>query len=185
MKSFLENERIQFIHRSINTLLAIMVLIVSYNLTTPLIDRVTGLEQERVVQSELSQIVMDEGYKARPYKDSRGLWTIGFGHLIKEGEDFTTLTPHDAVRLLRKDYDYATTSVEKVYPWATGDVKLVLINMTYQMGERGVSKFSDTIGNLRLGHYDHAAGDMLTSIWAEQTPLRASRLAGRIMQLTQ
>lgn len=134
-------------------------------------------------QSELAQIVEDEGYRAKPYRDTRGLWTIGFGHLIKAGEEFAKLSPHNAVQLLREDYTTAQKEVEHYYLWATGTVKLVLINMSYQMGSSRLSKFKKTLQHLKNEDYDMAAGEMLNSRWAMQTPLRASRLAGRIMQL--
>ena len=190
----LENETYQLIHRTINTLLMVVVVTIGYQQIVPIYEDISGIKAEqqaeiqrlkqlRIIESEISQIIEDEGYRAKPYKDTRGLWTIGFGHLIKEGEDFTTVTPHYAVKMLRKDYKYASDSVQRKYPWAVGEVKLVLINMTYQMGENGVSKFQNAISSLKGQDYDSAAAEMLNSRWAKQTPLRASRLAGRIMQL--
>ena len=182
-RRLLESEKMQALHRAINSLAVGIVIILGINMLSPIYEELSGLKEQRVIKSELAQIVQDEGYKSKPYKDTRGLWTIGFGHLIKEGEKLEHLTPQEAVRLLHNDYMNATTSVDRMYPWATGDVRLVLINMTYQMGERGVSKFQKTIDYLRESEYVLAAGEMLDSAWAKQTPLRASRLAGRIMQL--
>jgi len=189
-EEYRKSEKKQTIHRSLNTVLSIGVLIIGTLMIKPiaestndLYEQISGIEQQNIVDSEIAQIVQDEGYRAKPYKDSRGLWTIGFGHLIKKGESFSSLNPHKAVEMLRKDYEYASRSVENSYPWAEGDVKLVLINMTFQMGSNGVSKFKDTITYLKEGDYDRAAGEMLDSRWAAQTPNRASRLAGRIMKL--
>lgn len=185
-----QSEKKQTIHRSLNTILAIGVLVMGVLMINPVIEstndlyeQVSGIEAQKIVDSEIAQIVADEGYRSRPYKDSRGLWTIGFGHLIKKGEKFKDLTPHKAVEMLRKDYKYASDSVENKYPWAEGEVKLVLINMTFQMGVSGVSKFENTISYMEQGKYDKAAGEMLDSKWASQTPNRAARLAGRIMKL--
>ena len=180
---FLENEKIQALHRSFNTVLTILVLVVGFNVLTPIWDELSGLKQQRVIQSEIAQLVMDEGYRSTPYKDSLGKMTVGFGHLIKMDEDFDKLTPHTAVEMLRHDYAVAQDSVSRLYVWAEGDVKLVLINMTYQLGNTGLLKFKKTIAHLKANEYDLAAGEMLTSRWAKQTPSRASRLAGRIMAL--
>lgn len=189
-EEYLQSEKKQKLHRVLNTTLAAILFLMFALMVNPVVkstkdlyEKVSGLEHQRIITSELAQIVADEGYVPRPYKDSRGLWTIGFGHLIKEGESFGKISPHEAVRMLRKDYSYATKSVEDRYPWAEGEVKLVLVNMTYQMGEHRVAKFKKTLSYLKSGKYDMAAGEMLDSIWADQTPLRASRLAGRIMQL--
>lgn len=181
--TYLKNEKKQTIHRYLNTVLMIFVLFIGFQTLKPIYDEISGLKAERIVQSEIAQLVVDEGYRAKPYKDSLGKWTVGFGHLIKEGETFDQLTPRVAVRILRKDYANATEDVERMYPWAIGEVKLVLVNMSYQLGMTGLGKFKDTINYLKLSDYDDAAGEMLDSIWAKQTPSRASRLAGRIMQL--
>jgi lysozyme len=52
-----------------------------------------------------------EGYRAAPYFDSAGKKTIGFGHLIKVGENFTSLNINDATDLLRKDIEKAVKGV--------------------------------------------------------------------------
>ncbi len=47
-----------------------------------------------------------EGYSRKPYKDSRGLWTIGVGHLIKANEQYLltkTLTDKEVNDLLMSD----------------------------------------------------------------------------------
>jgi GH24 family phage-related lysozyme (muramidase) len=133
--------------------------------------------------SEISQLMVDEGFRKCIYDDSRGLATIGFGHLMLANENYTCINYRQAVELLRKDYDYAANSVDSKYPWASGEVRLVLINMTYQMGQTGVSKFKLTLTHLKYGVYDEAAIELLDSLWAEQTTSRALRLAGRIMSI--
>lgn len=187
-----QSEKKQTIHRSLNTILAIGVLVMGILMINPVIEstndlyeQVSGIEAQKIVDSEIAQIVADEGYRSRPYKDSRGLWTIGFGHLIKEGENFKDLTPHKAVEMLRKDYKYASDSVENKYPWAEKETRLVLTNMTFQMGVNGVSKFKNTLTHLENKEYDEAASEMLDSRWCSQTPNRCSRLAGRILALSE
>ena len=44
-----------------------------------------------------------EGFSAVPYKDVKGLLTIGFGHLIKPGEVFGALSSVEATSLLERD----------------------------------------------------------------------------------
>lgn len=44
-----------------------------------------------------------EGTVLKVYKDAVGLPTIGIGHLIKKGEQFTTITQQQAEELLAKD----------------------------------------------------------------------------------
>jgi len=182
--NYTRNEKRQKTHRILNTILSLMVIFMGWKTIPPIYEELSGLTADRIEQEEIAQIVEDEGYKPRPYKDSRGLWTIGFGHLIKEDETFLNgINAKDAIDMLRKDYEYAKYSVEQNYPWAVGEVKLVLTNMTYQMGATGVSNFKMALIHLKEKKWDEAAGEMLNSVWARQTPNRASRLAGRIMAL--
>ena len=134
--------------------------------------------------TEITQLMMDEGFRKCVYKDSRGLATIGFGHLMLPIDTYRCIDYRKAIELLRSDYDYASNSVDTKYPWVKGEARLVLINMTYQMGQSGVSKFEKTLENLENKSYDDAAIELLDSKWANQTPKRALRLAGRIMSIS-
>lgn len=186
--TYKEEERKQRKHRQLNTAIGIVVLLL---LTTSMAWAYTKFEDlnaEQRVETEIAQIVSDEGYKKCAYKDSRNFPTIGFGHLIIESKDrqffkSNCITARKAVELLRFDYDKAAASVDDRYYWASGEVRLVLINMTYQMGATGVSKFKKTLGHLQDEAYDSAAIELLNSRWANQTPRRAARLAGRILSL--
>jgi lysozyme len=146
-------------------------------------ERFNAISYEEHKTSELAQLVADEGYKKCIYDDSRGLKTIGFGHLMLPTDTFKCISSTDAVRLLRADYTYAENSVDTRYPWSYGETRLILINMTYQMGAKGVSKFKLSLACLEAKDYDCAASELLDSRWAAQTPNRAARLAGRIMSI--
>lgn len=54
-----------------------------------------------------------EGFKANVYLDVAGLPTIGYGHLIKPHESFTTITEAQASALLAKDITSAESAVNK------------------------------------------------------------------------
>lgn len=171
-------------HRWFNTAMTSIVLglvvasaLYSYRYYTVL------LEQERNM-SEISQIVQDEGFRKCPYKDSLGKGTVGFGHLIVSGEDFSKcITPQQGIKILVEDYYRAKSSVEVRYPWAVGEVKLVLTNMTYQLGPNGLSKFEKSLDHLAQEEYMEASMEMLDSRWHKQTNDRSMRLAVRILAL--
>lgn len=145
--------------------------------------KVPDVKFEYDYRSEVNQLIIDEGMRLKPYKDTLGNATIGFGHLIEPGESFTSITTEQAIDILIEDYNEARYSVEKSYPWAEGDVKLVLINMTFQMGPSRLAKFEKSLMAMQIGDYKLAAAELLNSVWASQTPKRAQRLAGRILQL--
>ncbi|MDP3013624.1 MAG: lysozyme, partial [Candidatus Subteraquimicrobiales bacterium] len=66
-----------------------------------------------VSQAGLNFIAGYEGFSATTYKDVAGLPTIGYGHLIKSGESFGTLSNDAALKLLRKDASFAVNAVNK------------------------------------------------------------------------
>ena len=180
----------QNIHRNINSVLLFFTVLTLAYAAHGVNKKFDELSYEEHKVSELAQLVQDEGFKRCVYSDSLGKATIGFGHLMldtdnfeKNGKGVQCIDTHKAVQLLREDYRYAELSVESNYPWAKDEAKLVLINMTYQLGANGLSKFKATLLYLHKEEYDKAAGELLDSRWAKQTPNRASRLAGRIMAL--
>ena len=76
--------------------------------------------------------------------------------------------------------------IKRKMPWtqcAPFEVRNVLVNMVYQMGYYGGSKFKNTLKHLKAEEYGFAAMEMLDSKWAKQTPHRAKRLADRIHAL--
>lgn len=57
-------------------------------------------------------IATREGFSAIPYPDHKG-FSIGFGHLIKAGEDLPTVTREQALQLLASDVAWAQDAVAK------------------------------------------------------------------------
>lgn len=172
------------LHRWINTTLTILVLGGLLSLSLYSYKYYTVTQEQQGIMSEISQIVSDEGFRKCPYKDSAGKLTVGFGHLVQEGEVFVNcITPQEGIKLLQKDYYSAKESVEVRYPWAEGEVKLVLTNMTYQLGASGVSKFEKSLDKLYKEEYLDASMELLDSKWHSQTEARSMRLAVRILAL--
>lgn len=54
-----------------------------------------------------------EGFSATPYRDSAGLLTIGFGHLIRHGECFGAISSVEATALFEKDLQPAEECIKK------------------------------------------------------------------------
>jgi lysozyme len=80
-------------------------------------ERYTHLEENimAIAQSTLAFITKEEGARNKAYKDSKGLWTIGVGHLIKADEQHlitATLTDEQVEELLRSDLKWCSEAVE-------------------------------------------------------------------------
>jgi lysozyme len=82
-----------------------------------LTERFTHIEENimAIAQSTLAFIVKEEGSRNKAYKDTKGLLTIGVGHLIKADEQHlinTTLTDEQVEELLRSDLRWCSEAVE-------------------------------------------------------------------------
>ena len=80
-------------------------------------DRYTKIEENimAIAKSTLSFITKEEGARNKAYKDSKGLWTIGVGHLIKPDEQHlitATLTDEQVEDLLKSDLKWCSEAVE-------------------------------------------------------------------------
>ena len=58
----------------------------------------------------LAALQQREGFAAKPYPDHKG-YSIGYGHLIKPGESFTTIDQATAIQLLANDVQWAQDAV--------------------------------------------------------------------------
>src|SRR5271165_5977924 len=94
------------------------------------------------------QLRRDEAVRLRPYKDSVGKLTIGVGRNL----DDVGISLQEADLLLANDVKSATVALEANFPW-TMDLdevrKGALLNMTFNMGIRGLSGFKDFLAKMQ------------------------------------
>ena len=122
------------------------------------------------------QLVIDEGYKKKPYRDTVGKLSIGVGRNL----DDKGLRADEIQLMLSNDIDESVQELAQVAPWylQMNDVRQeVLINMHFNMGWPVLSQFKNTLAAMQRGDYDQAAQGMLASKWATQVGQRAKRLA--------
>ena len=127
----------------------------------------------------LQQLRREEGSIPHAYRDHLGYWTIGVGRLIDERKG-GGLSPEEVDLLLANDVERVTREVRAALPWFTSlnePRQAVLIGMAFQMGVAGLLSFKQTLSAIRDERYAHAGGLMLQSLWAQQTPERAKRMA--------
>lgn len=113
-----------------------------------------------------------EGYSSVPYKDVVGKNTIGFGHLIKQGEVFGALSSVEATALLRKDitqYEDCVNSLVTV-PLTQNQFD-ALVSFCYNLGCTNL-KNSTLLKMLNAGLYEDAARQFLRWDRAEGKEVR-------------
>ena len=98
-------------------LIAVVLWVLGVFAAIHITDRYTHIEENimAIAKSTLSFITKEEGARNKAYKDSKGLWTIGVGHLIKSDEQHlinATLTDEEVEELLRSDLKWCSEAVE-------------------------------------------------------------------------
>ena len=132
--------------------------------------------------SLLDQIKLHEGFRPTVYQCTEGYDTIGYGFAVKDLE----LTKDIAEKILIQKVAELESKISKKFEWyhtAPQEAKEVVINMCYQLGLSGFSKFKKTIYLLETEQYEDASIEMLDSLWAKQTPIRAKELSEIVRSL--
>lgn len=109
----------------------------------------------------LEFIKNEEGCVLHIYKDQAGYPTIGVGHLIKSGEEFTTLTEIEALDLLAEDLKVAEDAVNgKVIVSLNQNQFDALVSFTFNVGTGALEK-STLLKLLNQGNYEAVPGELM------------------------
>ena len=138
------------------------------------------MDMDRLLES----VKKHEGYRNKVYLDTLGKRTVGVGHLCvedfweddKEYEEkfLMTILEHDLSDAIKGANDLMAENgcmdmIEKAHE--------LIIEMVFQLGKTGVSKFRNMWKALSALDYSTAAEQMLDSRWAKQTTNRANGMA--------
>jgi lysozyme len=151
--------------------------------------------------TDLNMAVTDtsayEGYRMSPYKDSRGLWTVGEGTCLEtnpiNGKDWKYLLDNGMVTmnisgagarwLLRGKTAAELADLATRYPGfaALPDLaQTLLLEMAYQLGTDGVlglTTFNKLVGTRQ---WAAAARDGRGTAWYKETPERAEKILAQL-----
>ncbi|ENV4137228.1 glycoside hydrolase family protein [Escherichia coli] len=115
--------------------------------------------------------------KFYPYTDSLGFSTVGYGHLIQRGEDFSTgITENEADQLLSRDLAKVHVQVQTLGLTLPDDWNDFLVIMVFQLGITGTLKFKKMICALQARNYSEAIKQAKDSLWYKQTPNRVDSM---------
>lgn len=136
-------------------------------------------------RTDVDLVQKHEGLRLRPYVDSRGHRTIGYGRRIPEGWDATGLgeiTELEARRMLSQDMAHARKAVRlwmepardrSRVPPLSEPRRAALVDMAFNLGARGLSGFKRLRAALVASDYTRAAQEMIDSAWWGQVGARA------------
>lgn len=98
-----------------------------------------------------------ERFEPCRYRDQGGLWTIGYGHLIKKGETFKEpMTHEEGLDLLAKDMAAAEKAVNTVRVALTQNQFDALVSLVFNIGGGNFSA-STLLRKLNDADYEGAA----------------------------
>lgn len=127
-----------------------------------------------------ASIQVNEGLRLKPYIDTTGHISIGYGrNLNAKG-----ISTSEAAFLLGDDIQDAITACEG-QPWwdvvRNDDVRSrALVEMCFNMGIGGLRTFTHALAALSAGDFAEASAQFLNSQWASQVGNRAKILAQMI-----
>ena len=149
-------------------------------------NRYTHIEEDlmAIAKSTLDYITKEEGSRNKAYKDSKGLWTIGVGHLIKPDEQHlitTTLTDAQVEELLKSDLKWCSEAVERAVKVPLSQNQFdALYSLCFNIGETNFRK-STVLRKLNAGDYQGAADAIL--MWNKPAVLQKRRERERALFL--
>lgn len=145
-----------------------------------------------VTDSLIEHIKKHEGFKHKPYKDTKGKWTVGYGRNLDDNPLSAdeclalfraTVFNDDNARdeffesLLATDVQQHTEEMLTEISWvgsAPSNVQLVLSDMAYNIGVPTLKHFTGMLHALRNKDYTLAAYELLDSVYAEDVKYRAA-----------
>lgn len=117
-----------------------------------------------------------EGKRNIVYTDSTGNKTIGIGHKLKTNESFIIISDKTVYTLFRQDVANAICHAKsnlKGFDSLSYNAKLIIVDMNFNLGKNGFSKFKKMIAYLQKMDYISAKLEMKNSLWYKQTGKRA------------
>lgn len=122
-------------------------------------------------------IKLKEGLRLRPYRDTLGIWTIGWGHNLEANNEPMPeiITIQDANAYFEADFINAMRGAQETltgFGFLNEARRAVIVSMIFQLGLRGFRNFKKTIALINEGNYIKAAHEMLDSNAFKQTPAR-------------
>jgi lysozyme len=130
-----------------------------------------------------------EGYRLDVYLDSRGLPTVGIGHLVVAADKLKvgdTIDDARAMALFKTDSADAVSAAKSQASKAginDADFIVYLASVNFQLGTDWYKEHKKTWALIMEGQYSAAAAEVKKSRWNSQTPVRTKDFMGALLKL--
>lgn len=121
-----------------------------------------------------ARLMIEERYERYPYKDTRGILTVGYGRNLES----VGLSEKEASFLLDNDIRSVERSLLNMPVFLQLDSmrKSILLDMAFNLGAKGLFGFKKMFEALAKKDYEQAAREMQNSTWSKQVGGRADKL---------
>ena len=130
-----------------------------------------------ILQRALKLVKAHEGLELKPYTDTVGKLTIGYGRNLSDRGLSEAEAEHLLINDLRIAEEDARSLSGPIWDYLSLDRKAVLVDMAFNLGKQRLKGFKRMWAALYNNNYDEAAKEMLDSYWAMQVGQRALNLA--------
>lgn len=124
----------------------------------------------------IQRVIQHEGLMLKPYKCPAGKLTIGVGRNLED----VGISKEEAMFLLENDLNRCHQECLRAFMWY-GELdnarQGVIQEMCFNLGLARLKTFKKMLLACKLGNYELAAHEMLSSLWARQVGKRAETLA--------
>jgi lysozyme len=129
----------------------------------------------------IAQLMLHEGVRAKVYRDSLGIETIGCGRNLRD----KGLSQAEIRFLLENDITECISDLARFDWFGTLDLDPVrqraLIDLRFNLGPSRLRGFKKLLAACARGDWDAAAAELLKSRWATQVqPSRVARLTRQL-----
>lgn len=124
-------------------------------------------------------LVVHEGERLKPYRDTKGLLTIGVGRCLdREG-----ISSAESRALLANDISAIATALAKLDWYRRLDAvrSAAMVDMAFNLGIHGLLEFHAMIDALTQGNFAEAARQAMSSEWAREVGIRADDIEEMIL----
>jgi len=134
-------------------------------------------------------LIENEGFSAKPYKDTRGNRTIGLGFNLDDPtissllDSDTDITEQKSLNILttkllpRAEREAASYVSPRIFSKLTPGAQDALVDLSYNLGAKKLDGFKNVRMAIQQGDTSTAFLEVLNSDYAQQVPSRALRNA--------
>lgn len=129
-------------------------------------------------------MLADEGLRLKPYRDTKGLWTIGIGHLIGASIEDLELSRDVVNQIFLEDMGYHWKETCEIFgeQWLRSQAlarQVALLSLVFNLGRTKLSKFIHTLPAIKEGRWNDAADLLLSTKWARDVDPKQREGEGR------